>query len=111
MWVVDSPTNRNSAQKAWAELPERNHLDGVTVFKSAASDPAQMLIDEMGTIDMHHGVYSAEPAYTVIRVIGCELKTEVRETLGEFGFNSFSRTDEGFEATRPLPPPLGAQIG
>jgi len=108
VWAVDSPTNRASAQKVWAEFPERNHLDGVTVFKAVAElDPAQMLIDEMQTIDLHHGVYSADPPYTVIRVIGCELRPEVREALAQFGFDSFNRTSEGFQATRPLPAPLG----
>jgi hypothetical protein len=108
VWIVDSPANRDSAQKIWAEFPERDHLDGVTVFKTPADhDAAQVLIDEMQTIDMHHGVYSADPAYTVIHVIGCELRPEVQEKLAEFGFDSFNRTPEGFTAARPLPAPLG----
>jgi hypothetical protein len=108
VWAVDSPANRDSAHKLWLEFPARDHLDGVTVFKAGAdSSPGQMLIDEMETIDMHHGVYSADPAYTVFRVIGCELQPEIRETLAKFGFDSFSHTDDGFEATRPLPPSLG----
>jgi hypothetical protein len=107
VWAVDSPANRDSAQKLWLEFPERDHLDGVTVFKTVADcSPGQMLIDEMETIDMHHGVYSADPAYTVLRVFGCELQPEIRKTLAKFGFDSFSRIDDGFEATRPLPPLL-----
>jgi hypothetical protein len=80
----------------------------VTVFKTSVDhDSAQVLIDEMQTIDMHHGVYSANPAYTVIRVIGCELGPEIREKFAAFGFDSFNRTPEGFIAVRPLPAPLG----
>jgi hypothetical protein len=108
VWVVDSPTNRDSAEKIWAEFPERDHLDGVTVFKSAATrDPAEILTGELPAIDLHHGVHSADPAYAAIRVIGCELKPDVQEVLAGFGFDSFTRTPEGFEAIRPLPPPLG----
>ena len=108
VWIVDSAPNRTSAQSIWAAFPERDHLDGVTIFKASADrDPAQVLVDEMDTIDMHHGVYSANPAYTVMHVIGCQLRPEVQKKLEEFGFDSFTCTSEGFEASRPLPPPLG----
>jgi hypothetical protein len=108
VWVVDSPANCDAAQMLWKEFPSRDHLNGVTVFKAAANhSPEQMLICEMETIDMHHGVYSSDPAYTVIRVIGCTLRPEVREALAKFGFDSFNCTAEGFEALRPLPLPLG----
>jgi hypothetical protein len=107
VWAVDSPANRDSAQKLWSEFPARDRLDGVTVFKPVADrSPGQILIDEMETIDMNHRVYSADPAYPVIRVIGCKLQPEIQKTLAGLGFNSFSRTDDGFEATRPLPPSL-----
>ena len=107
VWAVDSPANRDSAQKLRSEFPDRDHLDGITIFKTVAdSPPEQSLIDEIETIDMHHGVYSADPAYTVLRVIGCELQPEIQKTLEELGFDSFSHTDNGFEATRPLPPSL-----
>jgi hypothetical protein len=106
VWVVDSPVNRDSAENLWTEFRSLNHLEGVTIFKAENDiSPAQMLIDEMPTIDLHHRDYSADPPYTVIRVVGCEPNPEVRETLEEFGFDSFNRTPEGFEAMRPLPPP------
>ena len=108
VWAVDSPTNRDVAQELWAESPNRNHLDGITVFKAAADrSPAQVLTDEIDKIDMHHGVYSADPAYTVIRIVGCELNPAVQETLANYGFDTFNHTAVGFEARRPLPPPLG----
>jgi hypothetical protein len=106
IWVVDSAANRDSAQKLWTEFPARNHLNGVTLFKTAPDcSPAQFLIDEMETIDLHHGVNSADPPYTVISVIGCDLNPEIHAVLASFGFNSFNRTEEGFEATRPKPLP------
>jgi hypothetical protein len=108
VWLVDSSMNRDTAQMLWSEFPQRNHLDGVTVFKSELDrDPAQILIDEMPTIDEHHGMYSTDPPYTVLRVIGCELKSEVQETLAGLGFDSFSRTSEGFVAKRPVPRQMG----
>ena len=103
VWIIDSSINRDSAQKIWAEFPERNHLNGVTIFTAPELDPSQTFIYEMPTIDLHHGMYSADPAYTVVRVFGCTLKPEVQESLAEFGFDSFECTDEGFNATRRLP--------
>jgi hypothetical protein len=106
VWAVDSPANRDSAKRLWEEFPSRDHLDGVTIFMTGKDySPAQMLIGQMETIDLHHGVYSADPPYTTIRIFGSELTIEVRETLAEFGFDSFKITDEGFDAVRPLPPP------
>ena len=107
VWAVDTPANRETAQVLWKENPSRNHLDGITVFK-AASDRSlsQMLIDEMETIDMHHGVYSADPAYTIIRVVGCELNPEIQQNLSKYGFDFFNRTADGFEARRPFPPTM-----
>ncbi len=107
IWVVDTPANREAAQKLWAEFPGHNHLTGITLFDfGATSTPAEILIGNMGTIDLHHGEYSADPPYTVIRVIGCTLEPEVQASLIEFGFDSFVPTADGFGATRPLPPPI-----
>ena len=107
VWVVDSPVNRDTAHKLWAEFPDRSHLNGITVFKAAAGRSGeQILTDEIDTIDLHHGVYSANPAYTVIRVLGCELNAEVEGSLSGYGFDSFTRNANGFEARRPLPPPM-----
>jgi hypothetical protein len=89
-------------------ISARDHLDGVTVFKAAEDrSPEQILIDEMATIDLHHGVYSAIPPYTAIRVVGSTLTQQGRQVLATFGFDSFTLTDEGFRAVRPLPPSLG----
>jgi hypothetical protein len=107
VWVVDSPANRDCAQQLWSEFPAHNHLDGITVFKSGEGrSPEQILIDNMETIDLHHGIYSANPPYTVVRVVGSTLTPQVKQTLASFGFDSFTITSEGFDAVRPSPPPL-----
>jgi hypothetical protein len=108
VWAVDSIANRETAQKIWNESPSRDHLNGVTVFDAPTDHaPEQLLIGEMDTIDLHHGVYSADPAYSVLHVAGCGLSPSVQEKLSEFGFDSFIQTPLGFEATRPVPSALG----
>lgn len=103
VWAVDSPANRDCAQQLWSEFPTRGHLDGITVFNSAEDRSSeQMPIDEMGTIEEHHGICTADPPYTAVRVVGTTLTPQVRQVLGSFAFDSFTLTDEGFHAVRPL---------
>jgi hypothetical protein len=107
VWVVNSPANREFTQQLWAAAPTNGHLEGVTLFKASEDRAAeQMLVDWMDTIDLHHGVYSADPPYTAVRVIGSRLTPEAREFLGTYGFDSFTETEEGFQAVRPLPAAL-----
>jgi len=47
VWVIESATNRESAQEIWAAFPDRDHLNGVTVFNAKGDQPpAQILIDQ-----------------------------------------------------------------
>lgn len=104
VWIVDSPSNGPVAQEIWAARPGCTHLDGVTTFKTAEDcSPEDTLINELDTIDLHHGVYSADRPYTVLEVIGCNMTERIKGELSDFGFNEFRVTPEGFRAERPLP--------
>jgi hypothetical protein len=104
VWAIDSPANREVAQAFWTEFPCRDHLDGLTIFRVRDnSTPEQTLIAQLDTIDMHHGIYSADPPHTVICVIGAALTATVRAAVSNYGFDSFIATNEGFRAVRPLP--------
>lgn len=104
LWIVDTPANRSVAQEIWDARPNRSHLEGVTTFKvPEGTSPEDMLIIELDTIDLHHGTYSANPPYTVLDVIGTAITTRVKAELGEFGFNDFQTTTQGFRAVRPIP--------
>ena len=104
VWIVDTDANRVVAQHIWADAPNRSHLEGVTTFKFLEdSSPEDILVNELAQIDLHHGVHSANPPYTVIEVIGAGISDKVKESLSEFGFNHFETIPEGFRATRPLP--------
>ena len=62
-----------------------------------------MLINELDTIDLHHATYSANPPYTVLDVIGTLITARLRAELGEYGFDDFQETPQGFRAVRPIP--------
>jgi hypothetical protein len=104
VWIVDTPSNRAAAEKIWAADPNRSHLDGVTTFKFGADrSPEDIFINELETIDLHHGIYSANPPYTVIEAIGTGISEKLEGKLSELGFNQFEATAQGFRALRPLP--------
>src|SRR4051812_24694841 len=78
VWIVDTPSNRAAAQRFWADNPNSFDLDGVTTFKFAEdSSPEDVLIDEVDTIDLHHGVHSANPPYMVIEAIGASINEKL----------------------------------
>jgi hypothetical protein len=104
VWIVDTPQNRAAAQNLWAVNPNRNHLEGATTFKAGQDcSNEETLINELDTIDLHHGSYSADPPYTVLEVIGVRLSDKLENELSRFGFNQFRATTEGFGAVRPVP--------
>ena len=104
VWIVGTPANRSVAQEICAARPAHSHLDCVTTFKASEDESSEdMLINELDTIDLHHGTYSADPPYTVLDVIGTPITARLKAELGEFGFDHFQETPQGFRAVRPIP--------
>jgi hypothetical protein len=113
VWIVDTPTNKIVAQRLWKERPQDSHLTGITTFViPEMSSPEENLLGELATIDLHHGLYSAKPPYTVIEIFGAQLTEKIKGELSEYGFNEFRDTPTGFTADRPEPsegpPPIPA---
>jgi hypothetical protein len=104
VWIVDTAVNRTVAQQIWAADPNRSHLKGVTTFKVPEDSSSEdILINELDTIDLHHGTYSANPPYTVLDVIGAAITARVKAELAQLGFDEFQETPQGFRAVRPIP--------
>ena len=104
VWIVDTPQNRAVAQNLWAANPNRNQLEGVTTFKAGDDcSNEETLIDELDTIDLHHGSYSADPPYTVLEVIGTPISERLKAELSHYGFNKFQPTGKGFRTLRTPP--------
>jgi len=104
VWVVDTPANRAVAQQIWDAEPNRSHLQGITIFKFPKDgSPEDILVNELDTIDLHHGPFSANPPYTELDVIGTAITPRLRTELGQFGLDDFQETPHGFRAVRPIP--------
>jgi hypothetical protein len=105
VWIVGTQINARVAQRLWKERNRETHLTGITTFTdSVSSSPEDLLISELGTIDLHHGSYSSDPPYTILEVLGVPLSERIKVELSDFGFNEFHATAGGFSAVRPLPP-------
>jgi hypothetical protein len=92
VWAVDTPANRAVAQHIWDAEPNRSHLQGITIFKFPKDgSPEDILVNELDTIDLHHGTYSANPPYTELDVIGTAITPRLRTELGQFGSMTFKK--------------------
>ncbi len=104
VWIVDTPVNKIVVRRLSSEHPQQNHLTGITTFDDFESfSPEDLLLSEFDTIDLHHGVYSAAPPYTVIEVVGASLTARVKNELSEYGFDEFCPRPTGFTAKRTEP--------
>jgi hypothetical protein len=105
IWIVDTPVNTPVARRLWKEREgtENPHLTGITTFHgSGAIAPESILVDELDTIDLHHGSFSADPPYTQLEVFGARLCEETRTELSQYGFDEFEVTPDGFRCSRPV---------
>ncbi len=95
VWIVDTEANRKAAETCWSLDPEAN----VTTFKYLDEDSAsEICLGILDVIDLHHGKDS--DGYSVLELIGVQMKNELRAAIMELGFNAFVKTEEGFRASR-----------
>jgi len=92
------------AQGLWKTQSQNDSLTGITTFDASNSaSPVDIVASMLGTIDLHHGICSADPPYAVIEVFGAPLNDKLKAQLSEYGFDELQAGFKGFRATRPLP--------
>jgi hypothetical protein len=101
VWIIDTPTNRAVAQNSWTTRQNGVHGNGVTVFTSPAASAKDCVIHQLDTIDLHHGIYSADPPYAGFQIVGTEPTTRLTGELAAYGLTEITATNNGFRATRP----------
>jgi len=100
-WIAMSPTNEPTVRSLWTSHPATDQLTGITAFNfDPDALPENSFLNHLGAIDLHHGPCSTKTPYTVIEVIGARLAVDVREALGELGFDEFVEHADGFSARR-----------
>jgi hypothetical protein len=108
VWIVDTPANTPAARRLWKERPESSHLTGITTYNGQKkggidASPEENVLNQLSSIDLHHGPYSTKRPYVQLEVIGTPLSDKLKIALAEYGFREFSTTSEGFLTTREDP--------
>jgi len=100
VWAVDSPANRTAAERIRATPGAANSLErGITMFGAAlGAAPERVVADILATVDLHHGVYSHTPAWSIVHVYGAPISPSLRLALRELGFSEAREFPEGFTA-------------
>ena len=100
VWVIESADNTAAARRLWAQRPGVNHLQGITTFHDCGGSPEEELMEVIDTIDLHHGVYSANPPFSEVEVIGAGLSPAVEQAFRRLGLSHFRPTPDGFLSSR-----------
>lgn len=101
IWLIESPANREAAA-SYRALPGASTVEnGLTTFKAADDDSGSETCRKMlATIDLHHGIYSSNPPYSVFEIVGAPLSRSVKGAIEALGFRRFESTANGFRALR-----------
>ena len=101
IWLIESPANREAAASYRAAHGPSTVENSVTTFKAADDDSgSESCLKMLETIDLHHGVYSADTPYAVLEIVGAPLGRSVQGAIEALGFSRFESTVNGFRALR-----------
>jgi hypothetical protein len=112
IWIIDSEENHSVIQTLWNERKGSSHLDGITSFKyDSKGNPEDWFVNELATIDLHHGEFSHDPPYSVLEVIGVAWSDKIEKALRGYGFIKYEQTTKGFTARREIGQPVNQGDG
>ena len=101
IWLIESSANRDAAANYRAAQEPSASENSVTTFKARDDDSgSETCLKMLDTIDLHHGLYSAGPQYSVLEIVGAPLCRSVRGAIEALGFSRFELTADGFRALR-----------
>jgi hypothetical protein len=106
IWIVDTPVNRQAAERRWQQKEEATHTEpgDVTTFTvDTAQTPEEWCASVLGVVDAHHDEYSHNPPYDAVEVVGAQLTDPLLEALSAFGLTEIEPLDSGFRARRVRP--------
>lgn len=102
VWAVRTPETEKIAERIRSQpsvAPDDPLATGLTLFSPGAS-PEESLLSILGTVELHHGEYSHDPAVSVMEVYGSAITEELREAFRSLGFAQVRPAEFGFIAER-----------
>ncbi len=100
VWVIDSADNTPVAHRLWQQRTGEDHLSGITTFKSSGLPPEDEAAALLGTLEDHHGEYSADAPYSALEIIGCGVSDRLLSALSDYGFRPEESSSDTLLATR-----------
>lgn len=103
VWAVDSVPNRRFADRLSEKARALGEATGVTLVRAAeGADGVQTCLDMLYRVEAKHGVYTSNPPYGEIELIGVSEHDagSVRQELERLGFSVFEPTSNGLRAFR-----------
>ena len=105
IWVVATPDNEGAHKRLWKVHQHADHREKGAITCYRVSDPEDRvasLLNILFQMEQHHGPIENDcfsfPNKFVLEVIGLPASEAVAIGLGEYGFASFLRTPDGFQA-------------
>lgn len=105
-WIVASPENLPYIQRSCNQVKAHSSIEhGTTSFKPVpAVHFRSMVLHFLGTIDLHRGPYSHDPAWSEIEVYGVSAEPWLVDALADFGVDEILPFESGFIARRSRAP-------
>jgi hypothetical protein len=110
IWIVASPDNKDACHRLWVSHSHADHREkGAATHYSVSDLEARMenLLEIIPQLETHHGEVAGDelifPDGFLLEVVGLSLTDNVANRLREFGFSSFEKTSDGFQARRDFP--------
>jgi hypothetical protein len=97
VWIAATTANRAVAERVRATLPD---CDVTTFTVDPAGTPDAWCTAELATIELHHGEFSKEPAYTALEIYGTELTPALAQELIALGFEDIAEVSNRIHASR-----------
>ena len=107
VWIIDTTANNPAIQRLRQERQQPDHTKIGAITSFSAQEPearTSNLLDIIADLEIHHGQANGPvvefPDGFVLRVIGAELSPDGSNALRDFGFTSFEKHPDGFEAKK-----------
>lgn len=101
VWICKTPANQLAVETIWRAQPEYNLESGVTVFNCTEQEtPEEMVANILDNVDLHHGQFSHDPAWSIIEVIGCLATEKIKQAFANYQAEVFPTGPDQFEARR-----------
>ena len=98
IWIVDTPANRKLVDLLSSQSGSNRF--NVTTFRVKGDDRMRWCREVLPQVDLHHGEYSANPAYDSVEVFGISYTKDLRDAFLDYGLKITSERADGFRAVR-----------